>query len=282
MKLVSFTVQGANSFGILTEAGIVDAGRRLGSSDIRSVLDPAGLTKLAPLALEAPDHAVGEVTMLPVVPNPDKILCIGVNYLTHLKETGRPLPTHPMIFTRFPASQVAAGHPMIRPPESVQFDFEGELAVVIGQGGRRISKEDAFAHVAGYACYNDGSIRDWQRHTVQFTPGKNFYATGAFGPALVTADEIADVTALTLVTRLNGEEMQRAPISDLVFDIPALIAYTSAFIPLATGDVIVTGTTGGVGAFRTPPVWMKHGDEVEVEITGLGILRNPVRDEIPS
>jgi 2-keto-4-pentenoate hydratase/2-oxohepta-3-ene-1,7-dioic acid hydratase in catechol pathway len=278
MRLASYQANGAASYGIVTGDGIIDAGRRLpGVRDLRAAL--AAPAKLAALAGAAPDLKLADATLLPVIPNPDKIFCIGVNYLTHLKETGREPPAHPMIFTRFAASQVGAGQPMLRPRESEKFDFEGELAVVIGTPGRRIARSDALKHVAGYACYNDGSIRDWQRHTVQFTPGKNFAATGAFGPWLVTADEIPDPAALTLETRLNGAVMQHAPVSDLVFDVPALIAYCSTFIGLETGDVIVTGTTGGVGAYREPPVWMKPGDIVEVEISGIGVLRNPVAND---
>jgi 2-keto-4-pentenoate hydratase/2-oxohepta-3-ene-1,7-dioic acid hydratase in catechol pathway len=155
------------------------------------------------------------------------------------------------------------------------------LALIIGKSGRRIPREKALDHVAGYSCYNDGSIRDWQRHTSQVTPGKNFASTGAFGPWMVTADEIQDVSSLTLTTRLNGIEVQKAVLSDLVFDVPSLISYCSTFCALAPGDVIVTGTPGGVGAYRKPPLWMKHGDVVEVEISQVGILRNPIRAELP-
>jgi 2-keto-4-pentenoate hydratase/2-oxohepta-3-ene-1,7-dioic acid hydratase in catechol pathway len=279
MKLVSYRAGGAASYGVVTEDGVIDAGRRLGREfpDLRSAL--AAPDRLAALADAAPDHRLDAVTLLPVIPNPDKIICVGVNYKTHLKETGREQPAHPMLFARFANSQVGHGEPMLRPPESERFDFEGELAVIIGKPGRRIQAARAFEHVAGYACYNDGSIRDWQRHTVQFTPGKNFRATGAFGPWIVTADALPDPAAQTLTTRLNGAVMQQAPISDLVFDIPALIAYCSVFTDLAAGDVIVTGTTGGVGAFRDPPVWMKPGDTVEVEITGIGVLSNPIADD---
>ena len=168
---------------------------------------------------------------------------------------------------------------MIRPNVSEQLDFEGELAVVIGRRGRHIRREDAFDHVLGYSCYNDGSVRDWQRHTHQFAPGKNFVSTGGFGPWIVTADEIGDVGKQTLVTRLNGVEVQRTTIDDLLFDIPDIIAYCSTFTELAPGDVIATGTTGGVGAARNPPLWMKPGDVVEVEISGVGILRNVVEQE---
>jgi 2-keto-4-pentenoate hydratase/2-oxohepta-3-ene-1,7-dioic acid hydratase in catechol pathway len=270
MRLASFRAGGAASYGIVTAGGVVDAGRRLSPTvpDLKSALAVAmdALRRLA----EAPvDHRLDAVEWLPVVPNPDKLICIGINYMTHVKETGRPIPDYPMVFTRFANSQVGHGQPILRPPESEKFDYEGELAVVIGTAGRRIPRERALAHVAGYACYNDGSIRDWQRHSVQYTPGKNFEASGAFGPWMVTADEIPDPAALTLTTRLNGQVMQHAPVSDLIFDVPALIAYLSTFTTLVPGDVIVTGTTGGVGAFREPPVWMKPGDTVEIDISGV-------------
>jgi len=213
---------------------------------------------------------------LPVIPNPDKIFCVGINYASHIAETGRPVPEHPVIFFRLPSSQVGSQEPMVKPVESEQFDFEGELAVIIGRGGRRIPRRDALEHVAGYTCYNDGSVRDWQRHSSQFGPGKNFPGTGAFGPWLVTRDEIEDPSKLSLTTRLNGEIMQQAPISDLVFDVPALVEYCSTFTKLEPGDVIVTGTTGGVGLFRDPQVWLKPGDKVEVEISQIGILTNPI------
>ncbi len=280
MKLVSFRVGGKSSYGVVTDGGVIDAGRRLGAAfpDLKSAL-AGGLEKLRALAGAAPDHALEAVELLPVIPNPDKIFCIGVNYMTHLKETGRPTPTHPMIFVRFADSLVGHGRPMLRPPESIQYDFEGELAVVMGSGGRRIPRERALEHVAGYACINEGTLRDWQRHTAQFLPGKSFEQSGAFGPWMVTADEIADPSTLTLTTRLNGEVMQHAEVSDLIFDVPALIAYISTFTTLRPGDVISTGTTGGVGAYREPPVWMKAGDTAEVEISGIGTLRNPIVDE---
>jgi 2-keto-4-pentenoate hydratase/2-oxohepta-3-ene-1,7-dioic acid hydratase in catechol pathway len=281
MKIVSFRRGGAESFGVVTSSGIVDAGARLDIPDLRSALEAGALPRVAELASEGPDHPLEAIEFLPVIPNPGKIFCIGINYATHLKETGRDPPAHPVIFSRFAASQLGHGRPMLRPPESEQLDFEGELAVVIGKAGRRVDRAEALAHVAGYACYNDGSIRDWQRHTSQFAPGKNFEGTGGFGPWLVTADEIPDPSRLTLETRLNGQVMQQAPVSDLIFDVPALIAYISTFITLRPGDVIVTGTTGGVGAFRDPPVWMRAGDEVEVEISGIGVLRNPIVDEGP-
>jgi 2-keto-4-pentenoate hydratase/2-oxohepta-3-ene-1,7-dioic acid hydratase in catechol pathway len=280
MKIASFKSGSGASYGIVTGSGIIDAGRRLKEfPTLKALLAKGSLAAAMALRGEGPDHALDEVELLPTIPDPDKILCIGVNYATHLAESGHPTPPHPMIFTRFANSQVGAGQPMIRPRESERFDYEGEMAVIIGKGGRRISREAALGHVAGYACYNDGSIRDWQRHTSQFAPGKNFVGTGAFGPWMVTTDEITDISRQHIATRLNGVEVQSAPISDLVFDVPALIAYCSTFTELAPGDVIVTGTTGGVGAYRTPPLWMKDGDVVEVEISGIGVLRNPVKDE---
>jgi 2-keto-4-pentenoate hydratase/2-oxohepta-3-ene-1,7-dioic acid hydratase in catechol pathway len=222
---------------------------------------------------------LASVALEPVLPDPDKILCVGLNYENHRKETGREEVSHPTIFTRFANSQVGHGRPMIRPKASTHFDFEGELALVIGKPGRHIAKADALGHIAGYACYNDGSIRDWQRHTIQFTPGKNFEGTGAFGPWLVTPDEVGPFDGLRLVTRLNGIAVQEALLTDMIFDIPTIIAYCSTFTRLEIGDVIVTGTPGGVGAKRNPPLWMKAGDRVEVEIDRVGLLQNMIVDE---
>jgi len=281
MKIASYKTEAGASYGIVTEEGIVDAGKRLPRyPSLRALLSGGALPELKKLKHEKADYALSSVQLLPTISDPDKIFCIGVNYASHLAESGHPTPPHPMIFTRFANSQVGGGQPMIRPLESERFDYEGEMAVIIGKGGRRISKEDALSHIAGYACYNDGSIRDWQRHTSQFTPGKNFAGTGAFGPWMVTTDEIPDISVQTIATRLNGVEVQSAPISDLVFNVQTLIAYCSAFSELVPGDVIVTGTTGGVGAYRNPPLWMKGGDVVEVEVSGIGILRNPIVDEV--
>ena len=224
--------------------------------------------------------SIHEIKLLPVIPNPDKIICVGLNYETHRKETGRPVEQHPSIFTRFAASQIAAGDPILIPRVSTALDYEGELALVIGRPGRYIKAENAFDHVAGYACYNDGSIRDWQRHSHQFTPGKNFVGTGAFGPYMVTADDIDDIEAQTLTTRLNGEVMQQAKISDMIFSIGQIIEYVSSFTPLEPGDVIATGTPGGVGFKREPQVYMKPGDICEIEITKVGLLRNPIAQDL--
>jgi len=213
--------------------------------------------------------------------NPDtnrKILCVGVNYRPHIEEMGREIPAYPVVFIRFPGSLVNDGEPLLRPRISEQFDFEGELAIVIGKPARHASRDNALDYVAGYCCFMDGSVRDWQRHTMQFTAGKNFDKSGAIGP-MAPAANIPDPTQLQLVTRVNGEVMQQGCVADLVFDIPALIEYCSTFTELLPGDIIATGTPGGVGAARKPPVWLRDGDLVEVEISGLGVLRNAVRDE---
>jgi 2-keto-4-pentenoate hydratase/2-oxohepta-3-ene-1,7-dioic acid hydratase in catechol pathway len=210
--------------------------------------------------------------------SPNKILCVGVNYRPHIEEMGREVPDYPVVFTRFASSLVGHDEPVIRPRVSEQFDFEGELAIVIGKTARHVPRERALDYVGGYCCFLDGSVRDWQRHTMQFTAGKNFERSGAIGP-VVPAGEVGDPADLELTTRVNGKIMQQGRIADLVFDIPYLVEYCSTFTELEPGDVIATGTPGGVGAARTPPVWLRDGDIVEVAIPGVGLLRNPVRDE---
>ena len=210
--------------------------------------------------------------------SPKKILCVGVNYRPHIAEMGREVPDYPVVFTRFASSLVGHNEPVIRPRVSEQFDFEGELAVVIGKTARHVPREQAFDFVGGYCCFLDGSVRDWQRHTMQFTAGKNFEKSGAIGP-VVAASDVGDPSTLELTTRVNGEIMQTGRVADLVFDIPYLIEYCSTFAQLEPGDVIATGTPGGVGAARTPPLWLRDGDVVEVDIPRVGLLRNPVCDE---
>jgi 2-keto-4-pentenoate hydratase/2-oxohepta-3-ene-1,7-dioic acid hydratase in catechol pathway len=276
MKLISFRrPDGTASWGIAKDAGIVDLGDR--APGLRHAL--WATESLADAAGGRVRYQLDDVTLLPPIPDPDKILCIGLNYLSHILEGGREPPKKPIIFTRFANTQVAHGQPMVRPNISETFDFEGEMAVIIGKSCRHVPKDRAHEVIAGYSCYNDGSIREWQRHSTQFTPGKNFVATGGFGPWIVTAEEVGDISKQTLRTRLNGEEMQHATIDDLCFDVPTLIEYCSIFTRLEPGDVIVTGTTGGVGAYRTPPLWMKPGDVVEVEISGIGTLSNPIAQE---
>ncbi|MFF5867220.1 fumarylacetoacetate hydrolase family protein [Pseudomonas sp. NPDC012596] len=281
MKIASFIHDGRSSYGVVNDDTVSDAGAVLGHryADLRSLLNSGeGLAELASLR-DAPVLNVQQVQWLPVIPNPDKVLCVGLNYLKHIVETGREVPKYPTLFTRFASAQVGHDQPLILPKASTAFDFEGELAIVIGKAGRHISKANALEHIAGYSLFNDGSIRDWQKHTLQFTAGKNFVGSGSFGPWLVTTDEITDINSLALETRLNGEVVQREGLDDLLFKIPDLIEYISTFTELLPGDVIATGTPGGVGAFRTPPLWMKPGDVVEVEVEGIGTLKNTVNAE---
>lgn len=285
MRVLSFMAQGAPSFGLVVDGGVVDCGRRLGQSDLMTELQGAGLAPLERFATAAADYSLEDVRCLPVIANPAaRFLCIGINYRPHMLEMGREPPPHPVIFVRFPSSLVGHGEPLVLPGASEQFDFEGELAVIIGKRGRRIPRAAALDHVAGYACFNDGSIRDFQRHSGQFTPGKNFVASGSFGPWLVSRDEIPDAGALELETRLNGTVVQQENTGELIFGIPELIEYISIWTELLPGDVIVTGTPGGVGAGRKPPLWMQAGDSIEVEISGLGCLRNAIvtEDAAPS
>jgi 2-keto-4-pentenoate hydratase/2-oxohepta-3-ene-1,7-dioic acid hydratase in catechol pathway len=282
MRLATFEYQGHQSYGVVMGDSIVDAGRYLAdrAPDLRSAIAGNLLHEIAEIARWAqPDFALADVKLLPVIPNPGKILCVGLNYETHRLETGRAESSYPAIFTRFADTQVGHEGLILRPSVSQQLDYEGELAVIIGKSGRAIDEARALEYVAGYACFNDASVRDWQRHTHQFTPGKNFPSTGGFGPWMVTPDEVGDVTALTLTTRLNGQEMQHSTTDLLIFPVPTLIAYISAFTPLSPGDVICTGTPGGVGYKREPPVFMKPGDVVEVDISRIGILSNHVADE---
>lgn len=279
MKLCSFIRDGRASYGLVNDAGIVDLGKRLPEPTLRDFLASGDLSRAAALAFEPADYALDAVEHAPVIPNPDKIICVGLNYHAHVQETGREETVNPVLFARYSGSQIGHGQALVKPPESHEFDYEGEVAVIIGREGRRIPEAEALDHVAGYACYNDGSIRDWQKHTHQFMPGKTFAGTGAFGPWMVTTDEIPDPAALHLQTRLNGEVVQDTDVSLLITSIPRLIAYCSTILPLLPGDVIVSGTPGGVGARRNPPLWMRDGDICEVEISGIGTLSNRVNAE---
>ena len=280
MKLVSFEHDGGQSWGVWQDNGVRDLGTVTTGRYPTLMSALADLADATARAADAPLLAHGDVTLLPPIPSPGRIVCVGLNYKSHIAETGREPPQHPMLFPRYPDSIVATDTPLIRPRASEKFDFEGELAFVVGKGGRHIAAADALDHVAGFSCLNDGSIRDWQRHTTQFMPGKNFYRTGSFGPWLVTPDETGPIGALSLTTRLNGATMQRATLDDLLFGVPELVAYLSTIFPLQPGDVVATGTTGGVGFFREPPVWMKPGDVVEVEIERIGTLTNTIEDEV--
>lgn len=276
MRYVSFRrPDGTPTFGRLMNDVVFDLGGEGRPADLAAALAAGALASLA----DGAHFGLGDVVLLPVIPNPGKILCVGLNYATHVAETGREQKEHPAIFHRWADTLIADGQPLICPPETARFDYEGELAVVIGKGGRRISREAAMDHVAGYSVFQDGSVRDWQRHNIQFTPGKNFPGTGGFGPALVTPDEVADLGSQRVQTRLNGQLVQDQPVSDMIWDIPAVIEYCSTFTELHPGDVIATGTPGGVGDKRNPPLYMKGGDRVEVSIGVIGTLTNPVIDE---
>ncbi|MET7520099.1 fumarylacetoacetate hydrolase family protein [Streptomyces sp. NPDC005480] len=222
--------------------------------------------------------ALGEVRLAPVIPEPGKIICIGVNYGTHQEEIGKAAPAAPVVFARYADSQMGHGEDALKPADSAQFDYEGEVALVISKPAHRVSRAEAYDHVAGYAVYNDFSVRDWQRAAGQWLPGKTWPGTGGFGPCLVTADEVGDVTELELTTRVNGEIRQHGKVADLINNIPSIIEYVTTFTPLSPGDVIVTGTPGGVGLFMEPPGFIVDGDVVEVEVSKLGTLRNTVRD----
>jgi 2-keto-4-pentenoate hydratase/2-oxohepta-3-ene-1,7-dioic acid hydratase in catechol pathway len=278
VRWISFEKAGRASYGVVVGNGVVDVGaRRPNDRTLKDLLATGDLAKAgADAAKQKADLALADVKYLPVITNPDKILCVGINYKAHQEETGRDPTSHPTIFVRFAAAQIGHEQQMIRPEESDRLDFEGEIALVIGKRGRRISKANALDYVAGFSCYNDGSVRDYQRHTTQFTPGKNFTGTGGFGPWLMTKDECGDLGAMELTTRLNGEVMQNATASLLIFGFEDIIAYCSTFTDLVPGDVIVTGTPGGVGVARNPPLFMKAGDVIEVEVKPIGVLRNRV------
>ncbi|XPP26740.1 MAG: fumarylacetoacetate hydrolase family protein [Leucobacter sp.] len=278
MKLASFHFEGRDDVGVVRPDGVVP---------LRSLHPEAPTTMREALVWlqehrdesAAPDVSaipLDAIRLLPVVPDPQAIWCAALTYLSHVREGGdRPVPDYPLFFLRVANSQMGHDESMLVPSVSAQLDYEGELALVIGTRGRDIPIESALDHVAGYSCYNDGSVRDWQRHTSQITMGKNFDATGGFGPWLVTPDEFAPGSQ-RIITRLNDEVMQDTTIDQLLFPIEYLIHYVSTVSTLEVGDVIVTGTSGGVGLRRNPPVFMHPGDVVEVEIDGIGVLRNPI------
>jgi 2-keto-4-pentenoate hydratase/2-oxohepta-3-ene-1,7-dioic acid hydratase in catechol pathway len=281
MKLTTFQIDNRPTWGIVEGDAAFDVGEILGTRfpDLKSLIAAGAISEANAAKNKARSYPAADLAWLPVIPNPDKVLCVGLNYEMHRKETGRAEVGHPTIFTRFANSQTGNLQPIVLPHVSTNLDFEGELAVIIGKRGRYIAREHALSHLAGFSCYNDASIRDWQYHTPQFTPGKNFPSTGAFGPWLVTPDEFGDFADLRIATRLNGQVVQEAVFSQMIFDIPTIIEYCSSFTVLEPGDVIITGTPGGVGARRTPPLWMKPGDVVEVEIDRIGVLRNPIAAE---
>jgi 2-keto-4-pentenoate hydratase/2-oxohepta-3-ene-1,7-dioic acid hydratase in catechol pathway len=278
MKLVSYVAGGVADFGVVIGDGVIGMQRRLGFATLRDALMPEGIEVMRKASAGArPEHRLSDIRFLPAVPNPGKVLCAGINYRAHAAETGRELPQQPSMFARLTDTLVGHEGEMVRPKISHHFDFEGELTIVIGRPGRYISKESALDHVAGYTIMVDGSVRDFQKFSV--TSGKNFPGTGPLGPWIVTTDAIPDPHKLTLTTRLNGQVMQKSGTDILIHDVPALIAFCSSFTSLAPGDLIATGTPEGVGHRRNPPVWMKAGDVLEVEISDIGVLRNRIVDE---
>lgn len=280
MKLASFSYGNTESFGMVTDEGVIDLKRRLDNKyeDLKTFIEKNGAEEIN-VSTDQIDYTLEQISFLPVIPNPSKIVCVGLNYRAHIEEVGVQKAEFPVIFLRVPNSQIGHENDLILPKESFRFDYEGEIAVIIGKSGRRIKQEEALDYVAGYSCYNDGSIRDWQLRTQQWGPGKNFDGTGAFGPWMVTKDEIKDGEVLTLETRLNGEVMQRSSTDKLIFSIPELLAFISTFTTLNPGDVIVTGTPGGVGDKRNPQIYLKAGDTVEVEVSKIGTLSNKVKAE---
>src|SRR5262245_34762147 len=276
MRLVSFRHAGAAKVGAVVNGGIVDLSSH--ATSLRQALAAKALGQLAQAAKGAtPDLKFDDVELEPVVPDPGKILCVGLNYASHVGEVGRQLPTVPSVFSRLHNTLVAHGGSIVRPRASIDFDFEGELAVVIGERCRHVPRASALAVVAGYTCFLDGSVRDFQKHSV--TAGKNFPATGPLGPWMVTADVIADPQRLELTTRLNGTIVQHDTTDHMIFDVATIIEYLSTVTWLEPGDVIATGTPDGVGMGRKPPLWMKAGDKLEVEISGIGTLGVNVVDE---
>ncbi len=282
MKLVSFEAGGRASYGAVSGERVVDLGRTRGNiyPTLAAFLGSGEVERTAAsIAGAEGDLALADLTLKPPIPEPGKMLGLGLNYRKHIVESGRDIPPYPMLFTRYADSMVGHNEAIIVPKVSDKLDYEGEMAVVIGAHCRHIKVADAFDVVAGYSCYNEGSVRDYQRHTIQFVSGKTFWHSGSFGPWIVTPDEAPAPDDMELTTRLNGEVVQRTEVSDLLFKVPELIEYITQICPLDPGDVIITGTPDGVGCFREPPVFLKKGDIVEVEVSGIGVLSNPVDNE---
>jgi len=277
MRLATISTPGGPRAVLASRSGLVpfDQDPRTGRPPTVRGLISAGIDQITKFPCGEP-LPYESATWLPPLGDPAHIFCIGLNYETHRMEGGRQRTDHPTVFLRAASSQVGHLAPLVKPRVSHQFDYEGELAAIIGRGGRHIPADRALEHVFGLSCYNDASVRDWQNHTSQWTPGKNFAGTGAFGPEIVTLDEIDDLSRVVLSTRINGIELQHAQVAEMTFPIPHLIEYVSTFCELRSGDVIVTGTPGGVGMRREPQVFLRPGDLVEVQVTGVGTLSNTV------
>jgi 2-keto-4-pentenoate hydratase/2-oxohepta-3-ene-1,7-dioic acid hydratase in catechol pathway len=281
MRFVSYIHRGEESWGaVVGERGVVPASTLAGGA-FKTLAEVLAAGKLGEIQAEAaiarPSFDLSDITFLPTIPRPDKFFAAGLNYSSHIEETQKGAPEQPRFHLRSASSLVGHGQPIIRPRASAKLDFEGELAIIIGKRGRHIPESAAFDYVAGYTCFMDGSVRDFQEHMV--TSGKNFYGTGALGPWLVSSDVFPRPPTLDLATVLNGAEMQRTRTNLLIYSIPRMINYLSTITFLEPGDVVATGTPEGVGYKRSPPIWLKPGDTIEVEIDGIGRLSNPVVDE---
>lgn len=276
MRLASFTADGRRCWGPVTDDGSV-FNVVSGDGTLVQALTAGGVQHAVDGALIP--HARQKVTLLPPVTDPQKILCVGLNYADHVAEMHRDTPAYPVIFTRFPDTLVGDADAIRRPRVSARLDYEGEFCIVIGTRARHVPPDRALEHVFGYTIMNDGSVRDFQRHTPQYTPGKNFPQSGALGPVVVTVDEFGPVAGQRIRTRVNGVVRQESSLDQLIFDVPHLVSYCSSWTALNPGDLIATGTPSGVGGGQTPPRWLEPGDVVEISIDGIGTLTNSVAQE---
>lgn len=283
MNFISFLNNNEERFGIVFNNKVTDLTGQINNiKSLKELIQFNCLEEGRSYAKDNPgDIDINSIKLLPVIPNPSKIICVGLNYHEHVKETEKTIADNPVTFQRFNDSQVAHMENMIIPKASDNLDFEGEMALIMKDSESHLSEDDALKYIAGYSCYNDGSVRDWQRHTKStFGMGKNFKKTGSFGPHMVLAQDIDDYKQLTIKTYLNGEVMQSASLSQLIFDLPFLISYVSKALPWRAGDVLVTGTPGGVGFKRNPPIYLKEGDKVDITISEIGTLSNTLQNEV--
>ncbi len=283
MSFISFLNNNEERFGIVFNSKVTDLTGQINNiKSLKELIQFNCLEEGRSYAKNNPgDIDINSIKLLPVIPNPSKIICVGLNYHEHVKETKKTIADNPVTFQRFNDSQVAHMENMIIPKASDNLDFEGEMALIMKDSKSHLSEDDALKYIAGYSCYNDGSVRDWQRHTKStFGMGKNFKKTGSFGPHMVLAQDIDDYKKLTIKTYLNGEVMQSASLSQLIFDLPFLISYVSKALPWRAGDVLVTGTPGGVGFKRNPPIYLKEGDKVDITISEIGTLSNTLQNEV--
>ena len=283
MNFISFLNNNEERFGIVFNNKVTDLTGQINNiKSLKELIQFNCLEEGRSYAKNNPgDIDINSIKLLPVIPNPSKIICVGLNYHEHVKETEKTIADNPVTFQRFNDSQVAHMENMIIPKASDNLDFEGEMALIMKDSESHLSEDDALKYIAGYSCYNDGSVRDWQRHTKStFGMGKNFKKTGSFGPHMVLAQDIDDYKQLTIKTYLNGEVMQSASLSQLIFDLPFLISYVSKALPWRAGDVLVTGTPGGVGFKRNPPIYLKEGDKVDIVISEIGTLSNTLQNEV--